>query len=421
MEEDQPLDVLIIGAGLAGLAAAIALGKQGHRVVIIEKSSFLRETGAAIHLPPNCTALLTWMGIDPKEFGGTLLHEIHTYRFDGSLKFKKEFADVRSTWQDEWYLVHRVDLHNHLKTRAMETADLHTGCKITSIDVNSSRPSITLDDGRTFEADLLLGADGLHSQVRGAIAPSAPAPYKVGKACFRWLLPTEDLQKHESTQEFVKESGIFIEWAADDRRLVAYPCSNSKVYNLCAFAPSEEMTGDTQADGWQTSGDKETIVRIFSEFAPGVQKIVESADDKLKLGMLLSLEMQRIHFSHVSLSNENFVDLLHSDVEYYLLTSLFVGKTDMGQGGAMAIEDAVGIATLLPVGIRKNQISDRLKMYESIRRPRVEFVLEYTRLNGRDENDSASARITPAEMVRVMGICFSYNEIDHCRKILGAQ
>ncbi|KAF7516112.1 hypothetical protein PCG10_002450 [Penicillium crustosum] len=73
---NQPLDVLIIGAGIAGLSAAIALGKQGHRVVILEKSAFLRETGAAMHLPPNCTALLRWMGIDPTEFGGTLLREV---------------------------------------------------------------------------------------------------------------------------------------------------------------------------------------------------------------------------------------------------------------------------------------------------------------------------------------------------------
>ncbi|KAK0822319.1 hypothetical protein LTR03_018226, partial [Friedmanniomyces endolithicus] len=72
---NRPLDILVIGAGIAGLSAAIALGKQGHRVVILEKSAFLREAGAAIHLPPNCTALLKWMGVDPVEFGGTLLSE----------------------------------------------------------------------------------------------------------------------------------------------------------------------------------------------------------------------------------------------------------------------------------------------------------------------------------------------------------
>lgn len=64
--------------------------------------------------------------------------------------------------RQEWYLVHRVDLHNHLKQRALETATLHLQCKITNIDITSFRPSVTLDNERTFECDLLLGADGLH-------------------------------------------------------------------------------------------------------------------------------------------------------------------------------------------------------------------------------------------------------------------
>lgn len=59
----------------------------------------------------------------------------------------------------------------------------------------------------------------------------------------------EDLQKYASTQEYVKNPGIFIEWAHENRRLIAYPCSDSKVYNLCAFVPSREIEIDTQADG----------------------------------------------------------------------------------------------------------------------------------------------------------------------------
>lgn len=66
----------------------------------------------------------------------------------------------------------------------------------------------------------------------------------------------------------------------------------------------------------------------------------------------------------------------------------------MGQGAAMAIEDAASIATLLPLGTAPDNIPSRLEMYEASRRDRVEFVLHYTRLNGRDENDTSSARLT---------------------------
>jgi salicylate hydroxylase len=67
--------------------------------------------------------------------------------------------------------VHRVELHNHLKHRASKTATLHTGCKIVDVSLDGAHPSVTLDDGRTFKVDLLLGADGLHVWTR----PTFPA------------------------------------------------------------------------------------------------------------------------------------------------------------------------------------------------------------------------------------------------------
>ncbi|KGO69765.1 Monooxygenase, FAD-binding [Penicillium italicum] len=375
---NQPLDVLVIGAGIAGLSTAIALGKQGHRVVILEKSAFLKETGAAIHLPPNCTALLRWMGIDPADFGGTLLHE-------------------------DWYLVHRAELHNHLKQRALETAKLNTRCRITEVNVEGVCPSVTLDDGRTFKADLLLGADGLHSQIRHSIAPGSPSPYPVGKSCFRWLLPTDQLMQHASTVDFVRDTGLFIEWASDDRRLVAYPCSDSKILNLCAFVPSDEVQADNQSDDWQAAGDKTKIVKAFSKFSPGVQHIIASADKNLKFWDLYDMEALPTWIcGHAALLG----DAAHPFQPY------------MGQGAAMAIEDAVSIATLLPCGSKPHEIPMRLEMYQTGRRPRVDLVLHYTRLNGRDENDAAGDRISAAETVNCMNICFSYNEIEHSTNLL---
>ncbi|KAJ5698051.1 hypothetical protein N7462_000056 [Penicillium macrosclerotiorum] len=385
IENNRPLDVLVIGAGIAGLSAAIALGKQGHHVVyhcaqILERSSFLRETGAAIHLPPNCTALLKWMGVDPEEFGGTIMNEIHRYSHAGELKYKKDFAGVRETWQAEWYLVHRVDLHNNLKLHALKTATLHTGCKITDVDINTSRPSVTLEDGRIFDADLLLGADGLHSQIRRSVAPGAPGPYAVGKSCYRWLLPTDKLRKHETSRGFVEDPGIFMEWATEGARLVAYPCSDNKVFNLCAFLPSKEAESSaSQVDGWQTVGDQNAVVQGFADFHPGVQQIVQDADQNLRVWDLYDMEM----LPTWTVGQTALIgDAAHPFQPY------------MGQGGAMAIEDAVGIATLLPYGSKASDIPSRLELYQSSRRPRVEMILNFTRLNGRDDSDAAGARIT---------------------------
>ncbi|KAJ5313097.1 hypothetical protein PENANT_c018G09423 [Penicillium antarcticum] len=403
---DTPLNVLVVGAGIAGLSAAIALGKQGHRVVILEKSAFLREAGAAIHLPPNCTAVLRWMGVDPLDFGGTLIQEIHRYGYEGNLKYKKNFTDIRHLWQAEFYLVHRVDLHHHLKKRALETATLHTQCNIINVDLEAESPSVTLKDGRIFKADLLLGADGIHSQLRQSVAPGSPAPYAVGKSCFRWLLPTDELKQYENTIDFVKDPGVFIEWASDDRRLVAYPCSDDKMFNLCAFMPSTETKTDTHNGGSQAAGDKATIVNAFLKFSPGVRRIIDSAENDLKVWDLYDMKsLPNWTKGHTALLG----DAAHPFQPY------------MGQGAAMAIEDAVSIATLLPQGTAPENIPSRLEMYEKSRRERVEFVLHYTRLNGRDENDTSSARMTAEEMVKVMEICFSHNVIDHSTQLLEGQ
>jgi salicylate hydroxylase len=76
--------------------------------------------------------------------------------------------------------------------------------------------------------------------LRGHIVPGSAAPYPTGKACFRWLVPVQTLRQSENTKELVQRPGVFIEWSADDRRLVAYPCSDDTVYNLCGFGPTAE-------------------------------------------------------------------------------------------------------------------------------------------------------------------------------------
>ncbi|KUL92322.1 hypothetical protein ZTR_02366 [Talaromyces verruculosus] len=372
----SPLKVVIVGAGIAGLSAAIALGKQGHDVVILEKSRFAKETGAAIHLPPNCTALLKWMDINPEDFGGTLLRE-------------------------EWYLVHRVDLHNYLKEVALKTAVLHTGCNV--VDVNIEEPFVVLDDGREFTADLLLGADG--SMLRDHIAPDSAPPYPTGKSCFRWLVPVQSLMQSENTKELVQKPGVFMEWAADDRRLVAYPCSNDTVYNLCGIGPTAEagVQDGVEGKGWQITGSKDSLAQIFIKFSTGVRELIDLADANLKVWQLYDMESLP---TWVKGQAALIGDAAHPFQPY------------MGQGGAMAIEDAVSIATLIPRGTTVEDIPERLRLYEIARKSRVEKVLEYTRMNGRDENDVTGPRVSPADVIEFMRMCFAHNEIQNSGDLL---
>ncbi|RJE22461.1 FAD binding domain protein [Aspergillus sclerotialis] len=417
-ESQRPtLHIVIVGAGIAGLTAAIALGKQGHHVEIIEKSKFAQETGAAVHLPPNCTALLNWMDIDPAQFGGNLLEQMHFYDSHGFLRHKKQFAEIRGKWQAEWYLAHRVDLHNHLKQRAKETATLHTGCKIVSVNIKTGPPSVALDDGRVFVGDILLGADGLRSCIRREIAPASPAPYVVDKSCFRWLLPTSDLKKATATAESVREPGVFVEWAAGDRRLVAYPCSDNRMFNMVAFLPTADA--GIPGGGWQATGDKTALVHAFSEFPSGVRALAEQAGDDLKVWELYEMESLPTWVTgHCALLGDAAHPFQPCKSALSAAYEMPTNVVDLGQGAAMAIEDAVSLATLLPRNTKTDDIPARLLLYEKARRPRVEMILGYTRLNGRDENDSSARRVTVTEMVHFMNKCFDHNEIKASSSLL---
>lgn len=107
-----------------------------------------------------------------------------------------------------------------------------------------------------------------------------------------------------ATKDIVQEPGVFIEWARDDRRLVAYPCSNNKVFNLCAFLPTAEAGGLGEGKhhtrfksniltgqvGWQAVGSKDALASGFSGFGPAVKELVDGADDNLKVWELFDMK-----------------------------------------------------------------------------------------------------------------------------------
>ncbi|KAF5855031.1 hypothetical protein ETB97_010269 [Aspergillus alliaceus] len=334
-DKPAPLRIVIIGAGIAGLSAAIAPSKQGHRVVVLEKPRFCQRNGGSYPCTPNCTALLQSIDVDPKDFGGTLLEQ-------------------------EWYLVHHVDLHNCLKERLHQTtATLHLGCKITNINIESDQPFVTLEVEREFTCDLLLGADGLHTSLetqayssngQPTTAESSPTPAQTTKSptYAGWFLPTP-------------ESGRYRE------------------------------------------GDKTALANGFAGFAPSVRRLIDTAGDDLKVWELFDMEKLPTWVrGRAALVGES----AHPFQPY------------MGQGAAMAIEDALSITTLLPLDTKVEDIPARLALYEKTRQPRVDFVLKYTRLNGADENDPSVQRMTATKMVKVMGVCFPYNEIEYSRVLL---
>lgn len=180
------LHIIIIGAGIGGLTAAIYLRKQGHHVTLLEQSRFANEVGAAMHLAPNANGLLRRVGLFAEEIGANLFErasrlagvetrqKLTRYCFAQITEFNannEQLRDIDLTesnkqWQHPWHLVHRVRLHEELKRRATSRdgpgvpAELQTCSRVVHVDPESAM--VWLESGDKIQGDLVIGADGVH-------------------------------------------------------------------------------------------------------------------------------------------------------------------------------------------------------------------------------------------------------------------
>lgn len=146
----------------------------------------------------------------------------------------------------------------------------------------------------------------------------------------------------------------------------------------------------------ETASSKEIVMKEFRDYCPVVQKLVESTDEDLKAWQLYDMDpLPRWVGRRAALIGDAAHPFQPCKLAHPPCPSIrYINETVLGQGGAMAIEDGVSLATFLPLGTVPSEIPRRLGLYEKTRRPRVEMALKYTRLNARDEDGSSDRRIT---------------------------
>ncbi|KAF2500883.1 FAD binding domain-containing protein [Lophium mytilinum] len=391
------LNILIVGAGIGGLTAAIALRKQGHHVQVFEQSALARETGAAIHLAPNANGILRRLGIFAETFGANPMERVMQYSATGDTERSMDLREANKLWQHPWLLAHRIELHNQLKSVATtphETGKpvaLHLSSRV--IDIQPTTASITLEDGSQFHGDVVLGADGVHSIARKQVPEGNVEPFSCGKSAYRFLVPKEAAQADPATQQFVETPGELSIWYAEDRRIIMYPTSKNSVLNFVCVHPESESAAES-GDGWDQTGDRDRMLHIYSSFDPAVRALIGKVDPKtVKVWTLLDMKV---------IPNWTYERLaLLGDAAHPFLPH-------QGQGAGVAIEDAASLAILFPYGTPPEEVADRLKLYQEIRYERANRIQEFSRMLGESRNGK-----TKLDMNEFSNYNFGHDEWDN--------
>ncbi|KAI5371039.1 putative FAD-binding domain, FAD/NAD(P)-binding domain superfamily [Septoria linicola] len=192
------LDVAVVGAGIAGLAAGIALKRAGHysNVVIYERSLFKNEIGAAITPTPNANRILDRWGFDAKAYGETDKLQVRVVDAQSlDVDFQLGFTNVRDEYGHNFNAFNRVDLHRGLRELAEEVGvQVQLGKEVT--DLVCDEGCLKSRDGSEAKHDLVVVADGLRSSLAKTVTGLDIKPQKLGKSVFRGLVPMRHLKKN---------------------------------------------------------------------------------------------------------------------------------------------------------------------------------------------------------------------------------
>ena len=346
---------LIAGGGIAGTAAALALARAGWQITVFERRPELGEIGAGLQVSPNAARVLDWLGVLDAVRGSAFVPHSGVLRDGrtGAEIYRAALADAaRDRWGAPYLHLHRADLLSVL-VNAARAAGVHLeiGCAVERTVEHPGHIALHMADGAIHEADLVLGADGIHSALRKAVLPDE-APRFTGQVAWRGLVPADAVPEGTIPPDATV-------WAGEGRHLVTYYLRGGALINFVAVEERDDWTEES----WSAPGDPDALRACFQDWHAAPKTLLNAVGECFLWGLFDRPEQVRWTQGRLALIG----DAAHPMLPF------------MAQGAAMALEDVAVLVRHLGAA----EISEALSLWEDERWPRVIRVLQQARANGR--------------------------------------
>lgn len=352
--------ILIAGAGIGGIVCALALLREGFDVALYEQASELKEFGAGVQIAPNGSRVLNTLGLREAMVAIAAVpttKEMRLYNTGEAWRVQDLGTFAEQRFGHPYWLVHRGDFHAVLVAalEARAPGAIRTSARCVGCEQDADGVTLLLENGERVRGDVLIGADGVHSQVRTTLFGGVRAVF-TGFMAWRGVVPMERLperirQKHGIT------------WIGPYGHAVTYPLRRGELLNFVTAIERD----DWRIESWSAAGTLDECRRDFNGWHPDVMAIIDRIEVPYKWAMLGREPMQRWSVGRITLLG----DACHPTLPF------------LAQGANMAIEDGMVLARC----VAAFPIEEALRRYEQARMDRTARIVRGSQENaGRYHN-----------------------------------
>ena len=358
--------ILIAGAGIGGLTAALALLKRGFDVRLYEQAAELREVGAGLQLSPNALRALFNLGVEDAVRSVSSVpsgKEVRLWNTGQTWKLFDLGASAVESYGYPYFMIYRPDLHRLLAdaVRALSADAVVLGAACTSFEQDDEGMTLKLTDGREVHGAALIGADGVHSRMRNQLF-GADHPTFSGCLAWRGVIPIEKLPT-------ALRRSVGSNWVGPGAHVIHYPLHGGALMNFVGIVER----GDWQVESWTERGTHEECHRDFTGWHESVHTMIECLEVPFKWALMGREPLARWSHGRATLLG----DACHPTLPF------------LAQGAAMAIEDGYVLARCIERW--PSNLPQALARYEQLRLERTSEIVRRSTENGRRFHNPALA------------------------------